>query len=323
MPRYDFNGDGRSDILWLYHDNVAVSNWLATPDGNFTINDAHAFVSLAAVHTFDAKAVGDFNGDGRADVLWQVDGGGFHETWLSSADGGFANTFGGNVGFEMGDSNWKIADTGDFNGDGVDDLLWRHNDGRLSNWLGTASGQFVVNDANAMAHVAPNWQILGTGDFNGDGRSDILWRSAEGMVSNWLGTAAGGYIVNDAKALHSAFDEIIAIGDFDGDSRSDLLWQDSRGNVYLSKTLEGGAFALSPRSPVGSVGDGFEVASVGDFNGDAKDDILWRYSDGSLHQWFGDGTLMDWLGEMFVNHFNGGSFNQHVPNEWQVADYLL
>jgi FG-GAP-like repeat len=323
MPRYDFNGDGRSDILWLYHGNLAVSNWLATPDGNFTINDANAFVGLAAMHTYDAKAVGDFNGDGRADVLWQVDGGGFHQTWLSSADGGFANTFGGSLGFEMGDSHWKIVQTGDFNGDAVDDLLWRHDDGRLSNWLGTATGHFTVNDGNAMAHVSNNWQVIGTGDFNGDSLSDILWRSADGMISNWLGTAAGGYIINDAKALKHAGGEVIAIGDFDGDLRSDLLWQTSNGTVYLTKTLEGGEFAPTQRSLVGAVGAGIEVASVGDFNGDGKDDLLWRFQDGGFSQWLGDGSLVDWLGEMIVNHFNGGSFSVQVPNEWQVADYLL
>src|SRR5215218_10063421 len=81
MARNDFNGDGRSDILWMFHANVAVSNWLTTPSGGFSINDASAFNWLNAFHLFELKAVGDFNGDGRTDVLWNVDESPFHSVW--------------------------------------------------------------------------------------------------------------------------------------------------------------------------------------------------------------------------------------------------
>src|SRR5215211_2205268 len=146
MARNDFNGDGRSDILWLLDENAAVSDWLATAGGSFTINDANAFAWLTAFHTFDLRATGDFNGDGRTDVLWQVDQSEFHNTWFASPDGGLDLTGVAFNGFTMGDPNWAIAGTGDFNGDGVDDLLWRNADGTLSNWLGSKNGAFVVND---------------------------------------------------------------------------------------------------------------------------------------------------------------------------------
>ena len=47
----------------------------------------------------------------------------------------------------------------DFNGDGRSDVLWRHDNGQLSNWLGQANGGFVGNDANAFTSVATNWQV--------------------------------------------------------------------------------------------------------------------------------------------------------------------
>ncbi|WP_309602322.1 FG-GAP repeat protein, partial [Sphingomonas sp.] len=49
---------------------------------------------------------------------------------------------------------------GDYNGDGRDDILWRNTNGQLSDWLGTATGGFVTNDANALTNAAPtNWHV--------------------------------------------------------------------------------------------------------------------------------------------------------------------
>ncbi len=50
-----------------------------------------------------------------------------------------------------------------------------------------------------------DWQIVGIGDYNGDGRDDILWRNSQsGAISDWLGTATGGWAINDANAQQAA-----------------------------------------------------------------------------------------------------------------------
>src|SRR4030095_3835829 len=73
---------------------------------------------------------GDFNGDGKSDILWQNDDG-RAAVWLldglSLIDG---NVVGNNPGIA-----WQIAGSGDFNGDGKSDVLWQHVNGQPAIWL--------------------------------------------------------------------------------------------------------------------------------------------------------------------------------------------
>jgi hypothetical protein len=194
----DFNGDGKSDILWR-SDAGWLSNWLGTANGGFIHNDANA--TSWAPADWHVVGTGDFNGDGKSDILWRSDAGWLSE-WLGTATGGFIHNDANATSWAPGD--WHVVGTGDFNGDGRSDILWRSEAGWLSNWLGTANGGFVHNDANATAWASTSWNIVGVDDFNGDGRSDILWSDAAGHISNWLGTAIGGFVNNDANAATGA-----------------------------------------------------------------------------------------------------------------------
>ena len=185
-------GAGNFGVLWR-HDSGAITYWSATDDGGFRDNP-HATRSVP--NEWDVAGTGDFNGDGRGDILWRHENGSV-TTWVGWDTGEFLP----NQPIYSVPNEWQVAGTGDFNNDGRDDILWRHANGALTNWLSTKNEMFndvfAPNDAAAFYHVPIEWRVAGTGDFNNDGRDDILWRHSNGSVTNWLGIENGGFVEND------------------------------------------------------------------------------------------------------------------------------
>jgi hypothetical protein len=136
---------------------------------------------------------GDFNGDGRSDLLLRASDGRITD-WLGTPDGGFTDNW--SVLARALSTDWQIVGTGDFNGDTRDDLLLRSSDGRITDWLGTANGGFTDNWNVLSRSLSTDWQIVSTGDFNGDHRDDLLLRSSDGRITDWLGAADGGFTDN-------------------------------------------------------------------------------------------------------------------------------
>jgi hypothetical protein len=124
------------------------------------------------------KGVGDFNGDGMADILWQNVNTNALSIWFMNG-----TQISWSAGFGTANPGWNIVGTGDFNGDGMADILWQSTDYQVGVWL--------MNGATptAMAVVPGQpvgWQIINTGDYNGDGNSDIAFQNTQTLaVSIW------------------------------------------------------------------------------------------------------------------------------------------
>ena len=189
----DFNGDGRDDILFRDANGV-IFDYLANASGGFTANTNNLFTDIG--DDWHVAGVGDFNGDGRDDILFRNDNGAI-TNFLGTANGGILNN-GDNI-YTVVDNAWHIAGVGDFNGDGRDDILWRNDNGSVFTFLSTANGGVVNNGDNSFKAMSNVWTVEAIGDYNGDGRDDILWQHDNGTIIDWLGTAGGGFTDNSAN----------------------------------------------------------------------------------------------------------------------------
>ena len=248
----------------------------------------------------------DFNGDHRSDILWTNNNGMFTD-WLGQADGSLV----GNDNFVThADPSWHVAATGDFDGDGRRDILWLKEGGLITDWLGRANGTFVVNDSHFLTQVSLSMHVAGIGDFNHDGRSDILWRSDDGRVTEWLAQANGSFSPNAAvSTLVDASWHVVATGDFNGDGRDDVLWSNNGGLVTDWIAQADGTF-VGNSSFLKQVDLSWHIIGTGDFNGDGRDDILWKND---------AGQVTDWLAQADGSFVGNGSFLKQIDAGWHVA----
>jgi hypothetical protein len=196
----------------------------------------------------------------------------------------------------VGDLNWQIVGTGDFNGDGQVDILWRYNGSGGANAFWYMNGTTLTGAANLPSVSDLNWQIVGTGDFNGDGQVDILWRNngISGANAVWY---MNGPTLTGAASLPSVSDvnwQIVGTGDFNGDGQVDILWRYNGPGGYNAVWYMNGAM-LTGAASLPSVSDlSWQIVGTGDFNGDGQVDILWRYngSGGANAVWYMTGATL-------------------------------
>jgi FG-GAP-like repeat len=88
---------------------------------------------------------------------------------------------------QVPDTSWKPVGTGDFDRDSKTDILWQRADGSLLVWF-MDGVNLTSNSYLNPSQVAANtgWKPISTGDFNRDGKTDILWSNNAGYLSVWF-----------------------------------------------------------------------------------------------------------------------------------------
>ncbi len=173
----DFNGDGTPDLL--LREDATGKNAIVTLDptdlGAQTVNivadDVDEIESRAS--QWSIRGVGDFDGDGQEDIIWNNTSTGQYSVWYMNGDQTKKSeaTFGPII----GDRNWQIEAVGDFNDDVRPDLVLR-NLATGQNLIWIMDG-ITVTQAVSLPPVSRDWVLAGSGDYNNDQQADILWQN--------------------------------------------------------------------------------------------------------------------------------------------------
>ncbi|WP_260697076.1 FG-GAP-like repeat-containing protein [Streptomyces sp. 130] len=329
VMRHDYDGDGRSDMASWYDyadGSDKIHTFLADSAGKFQEPRTGYEKAKGTWWAEHMKfATGDFNGDGRGDVaaFYGYDDGSVSLfTWLAIGDGKFSEPV----------SSWTVpagqwtwdrikVQSGDFNGDGRDDVAawYDYADGadKLFTFTSKANGGF--NAPFSSFSKTSGWTAtrmkFTTGDYNADGRDDIgvFYGYADGNSKLFTFTAKpdggfgeplGGW--EDAKWGSPDRTSVLS-GDFNGDGRDDFgTWYDYADghDAVVSFNPSGADGKFGNRTEIWNVAEGqywrdHMQITTGDYNGDGRDDLgaFYGYDDGSVRTitWTAkaDGTLSE------------------------------
>jgi len=259
----DFNRDGKPDLAVVSQVGTTgniVGVLLGNGDGTFQKQVGYAVGAFPY-----AVAVGDFNGDGKLDLV--VTNSSESDNTVSVLLGNGDGTFQNQVTYATGTSPYAVA-VGDFNGDGKLDLaVTNRADDTVGVLLGNGDGTFQ----NQVFYYVGNYpSSVAVGDFNGDGKLDLVVTNIDDdTVSVLLGNGDGTF-QNQVTYTTGPESISVAVGDFNGDGKPDLAVADGIGGVNVLLGNGDGTFQNQVTYPVVDASDAIVVA---DFNGDGKLDL--------------------------------------------------
>lgn len=297
----DMDSDGILDIVTA--DYYGPTFLKGNGDGTF-----QAPVRLDSLST-QFLLVGDFNGDGKPDVLF-----GYSTINTSTAinflagngDGSFQSNSQTLVGITVYE-----ALSADFNGDGKADLLGYirgNNSESIAVLSGNGDGSFVVGQVSECGGRA-----LSLADVNLDGKVDVIGCQAGSGPIVYLGNGDGTFSAQASNLPTYGNNTFQQVADFDGDGIPDLLVVTGyQHQVALLKGVGDGTFQYVASYPTESWGN---VFAVGDFDGDGR-------LDAAMPDYFNNQVRMLFSSKSAVTSFTGTghtTYGQQVDLSISVA----
>lgn len=267
-PAVDLDGDGIQDVIWHNPTDGTYASW--TYDAAGAVSGQRTLAGDGWI----LDAVGYFDADAVTDLLWRYTGGGAGEgavvLWNMNPDGTTASQVG--LG---GSANVAVETTGDFNGDGITDLVWNMPSSDHIVWIMNPDGS--VADSISFATQSGAWRLARTGadyDANGDGRTDLIWFSGATHVV---------YLMDGAAPPASATlppgpvePNLTATGDFNDDGIGDLVWAAADSSTVVQQLMGFDTTTRAPRVESQAPVDGESGTAAEDSAVFWGNNLVWR-----------------------------------------------
>jgi len=221
--RSDFNGDAKFDVLWQ---NQQTGQLLAWHMNGASVVTSRFLTPSQVGLDWKLRGSGDFNNDGKPDLVWQNTTTG--DVLFYMMDGTLA--------FSMGyfnpskvDPIWQIAAVRDMNRDGYPDIVWNNiNTGQVLCWYMNGTNMMYAGWINPNPLGDTGWRVRGSGDFNGDGFPDVVWQhDVTGELLVWLMNGANAVGSLTPPSPGAGQWKIRAVGDANQDGWPDLVFENS------------------------------------------------------------------------------------------------
>jgi hypothetical protein len=234
----DFNGDGRDDIV-TFTRGPAADVYVALSTGSSFSGTGvkwHDFFAVGA----ETPLVGDFNGDGKDDIVTFTRGAAADVYVALSTGSSFSGT-----GVKWHDFFAVGSETpavGDFNGDGKDDIVTFTRGAAADVYVALSTGSsFSGTGVKWHDFFAVGSELASVGDFNRDGRDDIVTFTRGAAADVYVALSRGSSFVGTGVRWHNFFavgTEIPGTGDFTGDGRDDIVTftRGPAADVYVARS---------------------------------------------------------------------------------------
>ncbi len=203
----DIDGDGLSDLIWFNASTSQFAYWISSPNNAKTsyVRDSYRIFNIT--RGYYIGAVGDFNGDRKADLVWTSANNDLY-MWTSTGTS-FQSAYIGTY-----PTGWQLIGAGDIDGDGDADLLWwNESTCQFGYWIMHGPAMATLKTIN----ITCGYHIAAIGHFMQTTHVDLLWTSAAHDLYLWTGSDAGfkSTLVGNYDAQGRIIGAAVA-GDFGG-----------------------------------------------------------------------------------------------------------